>query len=139
MTNTIYERPAETAKKIRKVLKEQFPGVKFSVRSSSYSMGSSIDVRWTDGPMEEEVAPVVDRFSSASFDGYNDSEKLHGYEWEGKHYSGAKYIFAQRTLSPELRARLTAIAEARYGDWERWDHLKRPRLMEVEKLLKAEA
>ncbi len=37
---------AETAKMIRQVLKESFPGVKFSVKSSTYSMGASITVRY---------------------------------------------------------------------------------------------
>jgi len=31
-------------------LKESFPGIKFSVKSSTYSMGASIRIRWLDGP-----------------------------------------------------------------------------------------
>ena len=41
---TKYFTCAETAKLIRQSLKEAFPGVKFSVRSSTYSGGASIDV-----------------------------------------------------------------------------------------------
>jgi len=45
-----YESTADTAKRVRKALKHYFPAVKFSVHSKVYSGGSSIDVRWTDGP-----------------------------------------------------------------------------------------
>ncbi len=38
---------AETAKLIRKALKETFPGQKFSVTTDTYSMGASINVSWT--------------------------------------------------------------------------------------------
>lgn len=39
---------ADTAKLIRQAIKEAFPGVKFSVRSSVYSGGASITVEWLD-------------------------------------------------------------------------------------------
>ena len=50
---------AETAKLVRKALKKAFPGMKFSVRSSNYANGSSIDVSWTDGPTMKAVDEVV--------------------------------------------------------------------------------
>ena len=37
---------AETAKLIRKDLKKNFPKIKFSVMSNTYSMGASIRVNW---------------------------------------------------------------------------------------------
>lgn len=39
---------AEVAKLVRRSLNEAFPGVKFSVRSKSYSGGASIRVKWTE-------------------------------------------------------------------------------------------
>ena len=42
----------ETAKILRKCLKEAFPGVKFSVRGTR---GGSIRVGWTDGPLSTAV------------------------------------------------------------------------------------
>jgi hypothetical protein len=39
----------ETAKLVRKHLAATFPGQKFTVRTSRFSMGSSIDVGWVDG------------------------------------------------------------------------------------------
>ena len=57
MTNKTYLSCAETAKLVRAALKKAFPGVKFSVKSSVYSMGASIRVGWTDGPVTKAVRP----------------------------------------------------------------------------------
>lgn len=58
----------ETAKLVRKTLRARFPGIKFSVRSSSFAGGTAIDVRWTDGPTETEVDGVVAAYRSRGFD-----------------------------------------------------------------------
>ncbi len=71
-TQTRHLTVAETAKLIRGQLKPRFPGVKFSVRSSSYSMGASIHISWTDGPRARVVDQVVKGFEGKSFDGMND-------------------------------------------------------------------
>ena len=63
---------AETAKLVRKALKDAFPGVKFYVNSSTYAGGASIDVRWVDGPTTKEVDQVVKTFEGKSFDGMID-------------------------------------------------------------------
>lgn len=63
---------SETAKLVRKALKEAFPGQKFSVRSSTYSMGASIRVGWTDGPQTADVDKVVGCFAGSGFDGMID-------------------------------------------------------------------
>ena len=71
MTTTLvrYLTCANTAKLVRKALKREFPGQKFSVRSDVYSGGASIDVRWTDGPRPADVDPVVKQFAGGRFDG----------------------------------------------------------------------
>ncbi len=69
---TKYLSVTETAVLIRQKLKNKFPSVKFSVRSSKYSGGASIDVSWLDGPREKLVKPIIDGFEGASFDGMND-------------------------------------------------------------------
>jgi hypothetical protein len=71
---------ADTAKLIRVQLKKNFPAVKFSVKSKSYSMGASITVRWTDGPTSKKVDEVVQVFSGANFDGMIDL-KTHVQTW----------------------------------------------------------
>ncbi len=71
---------AETAKLIRHDLREAFPGIKFSVRSDTYSGGASIDIRWTDGPRKARVEPITERYQGAGFDGMIDL-KYHNYHW----------------------------------------------------------
>jgi hypothetical protein len=63
----------DVAVMIRKALAGAFPGVKFSVRISRYSGGSSTDVRWTDGPTEPDVRKVTDVYGGRGFDGMTDS------------------------------------------------------------------
>ena len=69
---TTYLSCAETAKLIRKALKEKFPKEKFSVRSSVYAGGASIDVGWTDGVAYEGVNDLIKQFAGAGFDGMID-------------------------------------------------------------------
>jgi hypothetical protein len=89
---------AETARELRKALKEAFPGVKFSVRSKTYTDGSSITVRWTDGPIPLRVRKVVVPFQGANFNGMTDSKDLRpAAQYEGRpvHW-GADYILLVR-------------------------------------------
>lgn len=62
----------EVAKMIRADLKRRWPTVKFSVRSSRYSGGSSIDVAWTDGPPSRVVDPIIRAYGGSGFDGMID-------------------------------------------------------------------
>jgi hypothetical protein len=79
---TEYVTVAETAKLVRAALKEAFPGVKFSVRSTSYSGGSSVRAGWADGPQVAEVDKVVQPLAE-------------GYR--------SRYIFTEREFSDEYR------------------------------------
>ena len=94
----IYETAAETAKKIRKELKKNFPGIKFYVKSESYTGGSSIRITWENGPSEYDVNAIAQNFKSAIFDsdGMIDMKTYTGYEYEGRLYKGADYIFCER-------------------------------------------
>lgn len=65
---------AETAKLVRTALATHFPGIKFTVRSNTYSGGASIDVGWVLGPTAKEVDDIAGQFESASFDGSIDME-----------------------------------------------------------------
>lgn len=68
MTDARYLSCAETAKLVRAALKRNFPRVKFSVRSSTYSGGASIDVQWTDGPAFSLVEPILKQYERSRFD-----------------------------------------------------------------------
>lgn len=66
---TVYLNTVDTAKVIRKILKESFPELKFKVRSSIYSGGSSIHVKWINGPSNKQVEEKIKHLESAGFDG----------------------------------------------------------------------
>lgn len=90
------------AKEIRKELKKKFPATKFSVRSSSYSGGGSVDVRWTDFPTVEAVRKVTQKYS-----------QVHRCEASGEILLGANYfVFEKQNVSDELRKK----AEERMPD-----------------------
>jgi hypothetical protein len=116
---THYLSCAETAKLVRQALKAAFPGVKFSVRSHTYSMGANISVNWTDGPTEAAVNAITDGYRSVDFDGMTDSTThrpttliaLPDGSVEDVHF-GAHYIHGTRDLSPAYVAQLEVHAAA---------------------------
>jgi len=116
--NTIYEAPKETAKKIRKVLKKAFPETKFSVTTDVCSMGSSINVSWTDGPLDCQVSPLVNQFQAGYFDGMQDMYIPGSYTcpFDGMQYSGAKHLFTKRTLSAEYESRIHDYMQSYYTE-----------------------
>lgn len=63
---------AQTAKAIRLELKKDFPGIKFSVTSQSYSGGNSVAIEWIDGPTSEQVGKVVYKYQYGHFNGMED-------------------------------------------------------------------
>jgi len=65
----------DTAKLIRKELKNAFAGIKFSVTCDNYAGGSSIWVTYAKatGITLGAVHAVVDKFESKKFDGSTDS------------------------------------------------------------------
>jgi hypothetical protein len=60
---------ADTAKILRKALKDAFPSVKFGVRSKKYAGGASIYISWVDGPTTRQVDAIARQFQSSRFDG----------------------------------------------------------------------
>lgn len=106
----------ETASLIRAELKSAFPGVKFSVRSRSYSGGSSINVSWTDGPTAKEVDRVAGQFAGASFDGMIDLKSYHDSTFRGETVRfGADYVFTNRKISTDLLQRAVRYVNQKYG------------------------
>ena len=79
-TSPRYLSAAETAKLVRQALKREFADTKFSVRSSTYSGGASIDVSWTDGPRTSRVEAVAKEYQGGRFDGMID------YQYRVEHW-----------------------------------------------------
>lgn len=80
---------AQQAKDLRQQLKAVFPLCKFRVRSSNYSMGSSIRVSWIDGPTVAEVDAIASGYESIRRD-----------EGSGEILSGGnRYVHCERRFS----------------------------------------
>jgi hypothetical protein len=95
------------AHNIRIMLKAAFPGVKFSVKSDSFSMGDSVDVSWTDGPTAAEVDAITGKFSAGSFNGMDDSYTYTSSPW-GELFGSSKYVNTSRSLSDAAVAEILA-------------------------------
>lgn len=107
---------ADTAKLIRQALKESFKGIKFTVRSSIYSGGASINIGWTDGPNAAQVEAVAKRFSGAYFDGQQDYKGCTFALLDGQVVRfGADFVFCNRTHSAELICKACASVARRFG------------------------
>ena len=75
----------EVAKLVRQSLKEHFPDVRFSVRSSRYAGGASVVVIWKAGPHQSEVRQAVRRHEGSRTDGdYSPRSVLHYLRPGGK-------------------------------------------------------
>jgi len=96
------------AKNIRKELAAAFPGIKFSVRSDSYTGGDSIDVTWELGPTTREVEAITGKYQEGSFNGMEDIyETNYDNQWPDI-YGGAKYVSENRHEGNEA-ANLVAL------------------------------
>lgn len=98
----VYLRTGEVSRNLRAVLAHEFPNVKFSVKSNSFSGGDSVCVSWNDGPSEKEVDKIVDAFSSRRADStgdYWDDVTLPVHVVCGSF----SYSHCERTITPEVR------------------------------------
>lgn len=109
---------AAAAQAIRQDLKKAFPGVKFRVRSSSFSMGNSVDVDWTDGPTRDEVNRIIGRYQYGHFDGMQD---LYESSNRRNDLPQAKYVSGNRSMSEAVRAELLAYVADRFFEPEERD------------------
>jgi len=61
---------AETAKLVRAELKKQLPDFKFSVKSSKYAGGASVDITWDNGlPQSDYIQVGVENKKNNSIEG----------------------------------------------------------------------
>jgi len=86
---------AQCAKEIKKVLKEKYPTIDFTVRSKNFSGGDDVNVYWNLGPTEQEIEKIIDEYSDGDFDGMID---LYEYRKHTDNKPRAKYVFAKREL-----------------------------------------
>jgi hypothetical protein len=93
----------ETAKQIRKELKEKFTFTKFSVRCERTG---SITVSWTDFPTEKAVEEIVSKY-----------EQVQRCEVTGEILSGGNlFVFTRQTWSNELKNKIEDEMKNNYGE-----------------------
>ncbi len=113
---TEYMDATEVAKVARRELKKAFRGTKFYVRTSKYAGGSSIRVRWVDGPTDDEVREIVGFMHGGDFDGMTDSMSYHDSVLFGeKVHFGNSFIFTNREVSVDLFRFAVASVAADWG------------------------
>ncbi len=101
----------ETAKFVRVALKKNFPGIKFSVKSST----QTINISWTDGPIAKQVQAVTNAFSGMKFDGMQDMDIHHKQEFNGEEVRFYCYTpYTHRKISMEFAAKIKASMERQH-------------------------
>lgn len=90
---------ALAAANIRRELKVAFPGVKFSVRSRSFSGGDSVDIDWNGGPTDAEVQEIARKYQCGDFDAMEDLYRYRHSVWTAV-FGSAKYVMTQRSWTP---------------------------------------
>lgn len=108
----------EMTKNLKKELSLAFPGVKFSVRRTSYS---HVVVEWQAGPRIAEVEAVASKYQDGHFDGMQDIHE-HDYSAQGKALDAVlgrvKYLSCYRTWGndqPYAEAAANAHYEYKHG------------------------
>lgn len=114
---TTYISLTDTADMIRKTLKIEFPGIKFSVKTRRFANGTACDIRWVDGPTSREVDDVVGFYSGSTFDPMIDlsSSKTHTNEGGEEIHYGAKYVTTRREYSNGFFQHMIDYATATYA------------------------
>lgn len=102
------------AKNMRIQLAEAFPGIKFSVKSSRFSMGDSINVSWVDGPNSDQVDEIIDRYAAGHFNGMEDIYEYGKDAWNDA-FGDAKYVSGVRQNSDKAIESAMRSVFARYG------------------------
>lgn len=104
---------------IKAELQKAFPGVKFSVKSESYSMGDSVGIHWTDGPTADDVIKISGKYQYGSFNGMED---IYEYTNRRNDIPQTKYVTESRTISDEIAKSVQEQIEAlNYYTPQRWE------------------
>jgi len=109
---------AGAAAAIKAELKTAFPGIKFSVTSDSFSMGNSVDIRWEDGPTDNEVSDIACKYQYGHFNGMDDIYENTNSRTD---IPQAKYVHTSRSKSDTIKNLLPQLETLLNGypsdDW----------------------
>jgi ribosomal protein S28E/S33 len=98
---------------IKAELLKNFPTVKFSVTSESFSMGNSVHISWKDGPKTEEVKAISGKYQYGHFNGMDD---IYENTNSRDDIPQAKYVSESRSMSAESEGILKPIADALFKE-----------------------
>lgn len=82
------------ARNIKRELKFNFPGRKFSVTSESYSMGNCIDV-YCGSDILKEVIKIIAKYQYGFYNSITDCYEIKRTNFH-ELFGSAKYVYAQR-------------------------------------------
>ncbi len=95
---TKYRSPAaQAASLIRKELKQEFPGMKYSVRSCNYAGGCSIDINVQEQP-KKVVAKVRDIASKYKLGSFNAMEDIYEFTNRNDNLPQVNYVFVNNII-----------------------------------------
>lgn len=106
---------ANASAAIKEELKKAFPTIKFSVKSSNFSMGDSVDISWTDGPTSKEVDAITDKYQYGHFNGMED---IYENSNRREDIPQAKYVSTHRHQNEEIMAVLPQFIEMLGPDYD---------------------
>lgn len=90
-------------------LKQNFPGIKFSI--SKISSGNGYQIKWTDGPTTGQVSKIADKYEDHENDESGDFRDFKPTNFT-KTFGGEKYIFQERGKSEAVQNLLPEIESA---------------------------
>jgi hypothetical protein len=105
---------AQASQQIKKILKKEFPKTKFSVKSSNFTGGNSIDVSWVDGVSRKKVEKLISYFQYGKFNG---QDEVYEHTNCRNDIPQTKYLCCSREISDEFY--FLKLEEIR----TRWDFL----------------
>jgi hypothetical protein len=99
----------KTTSLIKKMMKEKF-GIKITVQSDSYSMGSSLNVKYDLGVDSDKVEAILNNLQYGRFNGMEDIYEINqektGLVYDGYQLDDFKFVFVRQHISNELRKQL---------------------------------
>ncbi|MCY0957706.1 LPD29 domain-containing protein [Streptomyces sp. H27-H5] len=120
---TTYIDAKHVAAELKRRLKTAFPGVKFSVVRGRGTGSTGIDVTWTDGPTDGDVAEISNPMQGSRWNGYDeryeDLDNTVTVTIDGKRVTGRPVvdsIHLRQEVSDEVKAEALALWHAANGE-----------------------
>ena len=104
----------EKRRNVLAVLKHEFPGVKFSVRTRNGSTSDSVTVSYVDGPASDRVSAVMRQFETSQYNAYEDIHESVSTP-ASVVCGGFDYVFVHREYGDDLRQKVHGWLMANVG------------------------